>query len=122
MLNILIVEDEVRIASFIAKGLQRQGVVTTIAADGMEALSLIHQEKFDGLLLDIGLPILDGWNVISRLRREHNPIPIVVMTALSDERNSAKALALGAQALIQKPFRFEELSQVLKACLQLENS
>ncbi len=122
MARILIVEDEKRIAQFVAKGLQRQGMVTEIVGDGAEALERLEQERFDGMLLDLGLPTLSGWEVLQRLREKQvngsqAMLPVVVMTAASDERQLEQLLALGARAYLRKPFQFETLLQTLAQAL-----
>lgn len=118
MVSILIVEDEERIAQFVAKGLQKKGMATEIVGDGVEALSLLAKRQFDGMLLDLGLPTLSGWDVLTQLRQEQANVnqamlPIVVMTATSDERQLEQLLVLGAKAYIRKPFQFETLLKTL---------
>lgn len=127
MARILIVEDEKRIAQFVAKGLQRQGMVTEIVGDGAEALERLEQERFDGMLLDLGLPTLSGWEVLQRLREKQvngsqAMLPVVVMTAASDERQLEQLLALGARAYLRKPFQFETLLQTLAQALAESSS
>ncbi len=127
MARILIVEDEKRIAQFVAKGLQRQGMVTEIVGDGAEALERLEQERFDGMLLDLGLPTLSGWEVLQRLREKQvngsqAMLPVVVMTAASDERQLEQLLALGARAYLRKPFQFETLLQTLAKALAESSS
>ena len=124
MTRILIVEDEKRISQFIAKGLRRQGMTTEVVGDGAEAIARLEQEpfEFDGMLLDLGLPNLDGWAVLKRLQErgagEGCAMPvIIVMTALSDERQLENALALGASAYIRKPFQFGTLLKILAQVL-----
>lgn len=113
MTHILIVEDEERIAGFIAKGLQRRGMTVTLAEDGAIALELLQQQDFDGILLDLGLPRVSGWEVMAELERHPQQTPVVIMTALSNEENAERALSMGAKAYMQKPFRFAELLQIL---------
>jgi two-component system, OmpR family, copper resistance phosphate regulon response regulator CusR len=106
---ILIAEDENRLAAFVEKGLKKSGFDSIIAADGLQALNLIQQTPVDLLLLDLGLPIKDGWEVL-REARSHNPnLPIIVVTAMTDERDRQRVLQAGANDYLSKPFRFSDL-------------
>ncbi len=106
---ILIAEDENRLAAFVEKGLKKSGFDSIVAADGLQALHVIQQEPVDLLLLDLGLPIKDGWEVL-REARSHNPhLPIIVVTAMTDERDRQRVLQAGANDYLSKPFRFSDL-------------
>lgn len=109
MKNILIVEDEARIAAFLEKGLRKNGFATAIAADGNQATFMAQSSNFDLLLLDLGLPGKDGWTVLKELRDQGKHLPIIIVTALDDESNRAAGLEAGANDYVTKPFRFEEL-------------
>lgn len=114
MAHILLVEDEVRIASFIAKGLQRHGFRVTMAGDGAIALDYLKQQRFDGILLDLGLPRVSGWDVMEELQQQEKTPPVIIITALAVEDNQQKAMSLGARAYVQKPFRFAQLLQAVE--------
>lgn len=107
MYKILIVEDEKNLASFVDKGLRKHGFSTTLAADGAQAIESAQASRYDTILLDLGLPVKDGWTVLKELRDRGNQSPVIVMTAMSDLR--VKALAEKANDYLQKPFRFREL-------------
>ena len=107
MNNILIVEDEEKLAAFIAKGFTKYGFSTTIVADGEQALQASKTNTYDAILLDLGLPVKDGWTVLRELRARDDRSPVIVMTARSECRSDA--LAHQANDYIQKPFRFSEL-------------
>lgn len=110
MSQILIVEDEPRIAAFLAKGLQKHGHETAIATNGEEALEMVQQDSFDLLLLDLGLPIKDGFTVLQELHQTQEPIPnVIILTARSDESDRLNSMRLGAKDYITKPFRFNDL-------------
>ncbi len=109
MSRILIAEDEPRIASFIEKGLRANGFSTTVAPDGGAALSQAAGGEFDLLVLDIGLPVLDGFEVLRRLRAERNHIPVIILTARDSVQDTVAGLEGGADDYMPKPFRFEEL-------------
>ncbi|RYP85817.1 response regulator transcription factor [Nocardioides guangzhouensis] len=109
MARILIVEDEERIAAFVAKGLRAEGHVVTAVGDGRvgldEALSGVH----DLVILDIGLPSLDGFDLLDRLRSQGSRVPVIVLTARDSVSDTVTALDGGADDYVPKPFRFAEL-------------
>jgi two-component system, OmpR family, copper resistance phosphate regulon response regulator CusR len=107
--RILIAEDEARIASFVEKGLRANGFTPTTVADGQAALDHAMSGEFDLLVLDLGLPVLDGFTVLRRLRSARNPLPVVILTARDSVSDTVAALEGGADDYVPKPFRFEEL-------------
>jgi len=107
--RILIAEDEARIASFLEKGLRANGFATEVAAEGQEALRRARSEDFDLLILDLGLPGLDGFDVLRELRKAGRQLPVVVLTARDSVSDTVAGLEGGADDYITKPFRFEEL-------------
>ncbi|AFZ25403.1 response regulator with CheY-like receiver domain and winged-helix DNA-binding domain [Cylindrospermum stagnale PCC 7417] len=109
MPNILIVEDEPRIASFIQKGLRSQGFTTTIVTDGLYVLDVIQSSTFDLLILDLRLPGKDGFKVLEELRGQGEDIPVIILSARSDIHDKVAGLEGGADDYVTKPFRFEEL-------------
>ncbi|UYM04486.1 response regulator transcription factor [Solicola gregarius] len=109
MSRILIVEDEPRIASFLAKGLNADGFTTTVAADGVTGLDYALTGEFDLVVLDIGLPGMDGYEVLRRLQSERASLPVVVLTARDSVTDTVAALEGGAADYMSKPFRFDEL-------------
>ena len=109
MSRILIAEDEPRIASFVEKGLRANGFATSVAADGRTARAQARTGEFDLLVLDIGLPEMDGFEVLRSLRAEKNPIPVIILTARDSVQDTVAGLEGGADDYMPKPFRFEEL-------------
>jgi two-component system, OmpR family, response regulator QseB len=109
MTQILIAEDEPRIASFIEKGLRSHGFTTVVAPDATVALELALSGGFDLLLLDLGLPVKDGFTVLEELRGQGVQIPIIILTARDDIQDKIAGLEGGANDYVTKPFRFEEL-------------
>jgi DNA-binding response OmpR family regulator len=107
--RILIVEDEPRIASFLSKGLTADGFTTTVVTDGVTALDLASSGEFDLMVLDIGLPRMDGFEVLTRLRQGGSTMPVVVLTARDSVHDTVSALEGGADDYMPKPFRFAEL-------------
>lgn len=109
MNRILIAEDEVRIASFIEKGLRANGFATTVVGDGEAARDYALSGEFDLLVLDIGLPKRDGFTVLRQLREARCAIPVVILTARDSVGDTVAGLEGGADDYMSKPFRFEEL-------------
>ena len=107
--RVLIAEDEQRIASFVAKGLRANGFVPTCVTDGVSALDVALSGAVDVLVLDLGLPGLDGFTVLSRLRAAGSRLPVVVLTARDGVDDTVAVLEGGADDYMSKPFRFEEL-------------
>ena len=109
MARVLIVEDEQRIASFVSKGLAADGFSTTVAADGHAGLDLALSGGFDLVVLDIGLPGLDGFEVLRQMRAQGSSLPVIVLTARDSVTDTVSALEGGADDYMPKPFRFAEL-------------
>jgi DNA-binding response OmpR family regulator len=120
MSRILIAEDEERIASFVAKGLRANGFSTEVVADGEEALWLARSGRFDLLILDIGLPTKDGFEVLRELRRSDRRLPVVVLTARDSVGDTVAGLEGGADDYVAKPFRFDELLARVRVRLRSE--
>ncbi|WP_313390471.1 response regulator, partial [Acinetobacter sp.] len=116
-MHILIVEDEVKIAEYLAKGLNESGYSTTIAENGVRALSCLQQQSFDLVLLDVMLPDLDGWQVLHTLRT-FSQIPVLMLTARDHVLDRVKGLELGADDYLTKPFSYIELLARIKSLLR----
>ncbi|GAA0964592.1 response regulator transcription factor [Actinocorallia libanotica] len=122
MNRILIAEDEDRIASFVDKGLRRQGFVTTVVPDGVNAYEFALSGRFDLLVLDIGLPGRDGFTVLRMLREARVTIPVVILTARSSVADTVAGLESGADDYLAKPFAFEELLARIRLRLRHERA
>jgi DNA-binding response OmpR family regulator len=109
MCQILIVEDEARLAAFIEKGLRKNGFTTAIAENGQQALSFVTDERFELMLLDLGLPIIDGLTVLKEIRNQGETRPVIIITARKDDNEGQIALTHGADDYVTKPFRFSDL-------------
>lgn len=119
MCKILIVEDEVNIASFIKRGLQECGYEVTAAYDGEEAWQLIKQERYDLFMLDIIMPKIDGLQLCRMIRQNLGySIPILMVTALGTTDDIVSGLDAGADDYISKPFSFAELQARIRALLR----
>jgi two-component system, OmpR family, copper resistance phosphate regulon response regulator CusR len=120
--RILIVEDESRISSFLEKGLRANGFTTEVATDGREALQRVRTGTFDLLILDLGLPDIDGFEVLRELRDSGAHMPVVILTARGDVRATVAGLEGGADDYITKPFSFEELLARVRVRLRGERA
>ncbi|QAY60941.1 response regulator transcription factor [Microbacterium protaetiae] len=109
MTRILIAEDEPQIASFIRRGLESAGYEAVVAEEGDRALEIALSGDVDLVLLDIGLPEMDGFEVLRALRGGGSTIPVIMLTARTSTRDTVEGLESGANDYIPKPFAFEEL-------------
>lgn len=116
--KILIVEDEEKVASFIKKGLFTQGYLGEIACTGQEALAIYSQSKFDLVILDIGLPDMNGLEVCEKIREVNSKVPILMLTALGSVGDKLSGFAVGTDDYLVKPFDFMELLVRIKALLK----
>ncbi len=114
-MRILIVEDEKKLAGLLKKGLEEENHSVTLAYDGQAALEFAEFSEFDAIVLDIMLPVLDGFEVARRLRRAKNETPILVLTARDAVQDVVKGLDIGADDYLTKPFAFEELLARLRS-------
>jgi two-component system, OmpR family, KDP operon response regulator KdpE len=117
-LRVLVVDDEPPIRRFLRAGLRAEGYQVLEAEDGIKTLDLIDRNPVDVIVLDLGLPDLDGVEVIRRLRKGGSTVPIVVLSSRTDERGKVEALDLGADDYVTKPFGMEELLARLRAALR----
>jgi DNA-binding response OmpR family regulator len=117
MPSILIAEDEQRIASFLEKGLGAAGFGVMTVADGPAALDAALTGFHDLLLLDLGLPALDGLDVLKRLREQGSSMPVIILTARDSAADTVAGFEGGANDYVSKPFRFDELLARIRARL-----
>lgn len=120
MSRILVAEDEARIASFIDKGLRASGYTVTVVGDGPAAYDEAIGGTHDLLVLDIGLPLLDGFAVLNKLRRAGSALPVIILTARTGVHDTVAGLESGADDYMPKPFRFEELLARIRLRLRSE--
>ncbi|WP_414440374.1 heavy metal response regulator transcription factor [Burkholderia sp. 22PA0106] len=107
-MRILVVEDEPKTGAYLKKGLEESGMSVDLAADGADGLLLAEEEQYDVIVLDIMLPVLDGWDVLKRLRASKST-PVLFLTARDDVEDRVRGLELGADDYLVKPFAFVEL-------------
>ena len=113
-MRILIAEDEPRISRFVARGLKAHGYTPTVVKDGISALDYASSGEFDLLVLDVGLPRMDGFAVLRALRDMGADIPVLMCTARDSVEDTVHGLEGGADDYLAKPFRFEELLARIK--------
>lgn len=118
MSRILLVEDEPGIASFIAKGLVNAGHDVRSVSDGRAAEQHARADDFDLVLLDLGLPGMDGHTVLKRIRARGETLPVIILSARSGVEDTVGGLEGGADDYVTKPFRFEELLARINARLR----
>lgn len=109
MNRILIVEDERRLARFLVKGLRSHGFSPTAVEDGESALRHASSDSFDLIVLDLGLPDMDGIDVLRELRERGERLPILIVSARDELSDKVAGLERGADDYVTKPFKFEEL-------------
>ena len=114
-MRVLIIEDEPKMATLLQQGLSEEGYAVMLARDGHQGLSFATSSAFDAILLDIGLPGLDGLTVARRLRDSANQTPILMLTARDGLQDIVTGLNLGADDYLTKPFSFEILLARLRA-------
>ena len=117
-MRILVVEDEPKTAGFLSKGLRENGFVVDIASRGEDALHLSRTAAFDLIVLDVMLPTLDGWSVLSAIRQDGRQTPVLFLTARDAVEDRVHGLELGADDYLVKPFAFSELLARVRSILR----
>jgi two-component system, OmpR family, response regulator len=117
-MRLLIVEDEIRLASALQRGLAAEGFTVDLAHTGPDGLHAAQENSYDAVVLDIMLPGLSGYRIIEALRAAENWVPIIMLSAKDGEYDEADALDLGADDYITKPFQFVVLLARLRALLR----
>ena len=120
-MRVLLVEDDNRIANFVAKGLRENSYAVDIASDGDEAIYMASINSYDIFILDINLPKKDGFDVCSELRESGNKKPILMLTARDALDDRISGLDIGADDYLTKPFEFRELLARVRALLRRQN-
>jgi len=117
-MRILIVEDDAKTAAYLRKGLSEEGFIVDVAASGGDGLHLARSGPFDAVILDIMLPGMDGWEMLTTLRREGFTTPVVILSARDAVSDRVRGLELGADDYLIKPFAFTELVARLRTVLR----
>jgi two-component system, OmpR family, copper resistance phosphate regulon response regulator CusR len=117
-MKILVIEDEVKTAKFLKKGLSEAGYVIDVAADGLEGLHLAKEVDFDLVILDVMLPVLDGWQVLAQLGESEQKALVLMLTARDAVHERVRGFELGADDYLVKPFAFSELLARVRSLLR----
>jgi two-component system OmpR family response regulator len=117
-MRVLLAEDEVRLAATVAGFLREAGMAVDTAANGIDALHLAQTESYNALVLDLGLPKLDGMSVLNMLRSGKIDTPVLVLTARDRFADKAAGFRAGADDYLTKPFQLEELLLRLQALMR----
>ena len=117
-MRLLIVEDDPKLAEFVARGLRAQSFAVDLAADGREGQSLIDTYSYDLLILDLMLPHVSGTELLRRVRQSHPSLPVLVLTARDATDDKVRHFEAGADDYLTKPFDFAELVVRVKALLR----
>jgi heavy metal response regulator len=121
-MRILVIEDEVKIAQFIKRGLKEEGYAIDVAVDGEEGHFMLSSNEYDAIILDLMLPKIDGLTLCRTLRKEGNATPIIMLTAKDTVKDKVKGLDSGADDYLPKPFAFEELLARLRVLLRKKDN
>jgi two-component system, OmpR family, response regulator len=117
-MRILLIEDDLKIASFVIKGLRAAGYAVDHAADGEEGLHLASTQPYDTVIVDLMLPKLDGLSLIERMRQQKVNIPVLILSARSSVDDRVKGLQTGGDDYLTKPFAFTELLARVQALIR----
>jgi two-component system OmpR family response regulator len=117
-MRVLIVEDESKIAGQLAAALAEAGYAIDIAADGARADFMVSTERYDAIVLDLGLPTIDGLSLLRRWRDAGNAVPVLVLTARGSWHEKVQGIDSGADDYVSKPFRIEEVLARLRALIR----
>jgi two-component system OmpR family response regulator len=115
---IMIVDDEMGVRELLIDAMSLSGYDTIEAKDGMTALTLLRHQSPDLLIIDINMPVMDGYDLLERLRSTDNQTPVIMLTARGDRADIARGLRLGADDYVTKPFGLEELTLRVQAILK----
>lgn len=116
-IRLLLIDDDPKLPSLLQAFFQDHDVALTHAVDGMRGLELLSRESFDGVLLDVSMPVMNGFEVLKKLRAKHN-LPVIMLTARGDETDRVVGLEMGADDYVPKPFAPRELLARVRAVLR----
>ncbi len=114
-MKILLVEDEPKLASFVKKGLEEQSCEVDVAFDGQTGRTMALSNHYDVIVMDVNLPVMNGYEVVKILRQEQNRTPVLMLTAMGSMDDKLTGFESGADDYLVKPFEFRELMARLRA-------
>lgn len=117
-MRILLIEDSLKLADWIAKTLRASGYAVDCAADGVQGDHILLTQQFDAVVLDLNLPKMDGLEVLRRLRQRGSLVPVLILTVRGDVDDRVKGLNFGADDYLRKPFDLAELHARIKALIR----
>jgi len=117
-MRILVVDDEVRLADGVRRGLVAEGMAVDVAHNGIDGLWFARENRYDAIILDLMMPGMSGWRVCETLRAEHNWTPVIMLTAKDGEWDQVEALNTGADDYVTKPFSFAVLVARIRALVR----
>jgi len=117
--KILVVDDEPDVLLIVKTGMQAEGYDVVTASNGLDALAMVKEEKPDVVILDVMMPLMDGFEVLAKLKEDDATaaVPVIMLTGLSERSKIQKALISGIHFYVVKPFEFEELIQKVRTVL-----
>jgi two-component system, OmpR family, response regulator len=121
-MRILLVEDDIRTAAFIVKGLKQAGYVVEHAADGEDGLSMGLSEAYDAAVIDVMMPGMDGLSLVEKLRAHGREVPVIILSARGSIEDKVKGFQVGGDDYLVKPFAFAELLARINALIRRAGS
>ena len=116
--RVLVVDDEEGITSLLSETLRLAGFSAVVARTGVEALECLRRDEIDFVLLDVNLPLMDGFECLEKMRERHPSLPIIMISARQDKKDVIDGLRLGADDYITKPFSIEEVVMRINTVLR----
>ncbi len=117
-MRLLLAEDDRKVSDFVARGLRAERFAVDLAFDGQSACEFATSFQYDAIILDLMLPVLNGTEVLKRIRRQHPEVPVLILTAKDDTAAKVENFEAGADDYLTKPFAFAELAVRVKALLR----
>jgi len=117
-MRLLLVEDDLILKDGLERSFTKSGYAVDVITDGERANQLLTYQEYDVIVLDLGLPKLDGFEVLKRLRSRGNTTPVLILTAIDDTQSRVKGLDLGADDYLAKPFELAELEARIRALIR----
>lgn len=118
MMRLLLVEDDMVLQDGLQRSFSQSGYAVDVTGDGEQADAILNYQHYDAIILDLGLPKLDGFELLQRLRHRGNQTPVIILTAYDEVKNRVKGLDLGADDYLPKPFDLSELEARVRALIR----